>query len=138
MNNQSVEKFAIEMPKSGPSIGERIVLSVCAAALFASSVFGMVQLVTDGSSPAWLKVTTIAFSVLLLVLGGALFLLTLRARKLGRVADQLAEGIQSHGMIPLEPITVTHRSFRVLLRDSVGAALWNVSLHGRTINLTKV
>lgn len=131
------DQFVLEMPQSGPSTAERIILGTTAAVMLGSSALGMAEVVKSPDTPVWIVVVTVSTGGLLLILSAAMFLLTLRANKFRKVAAFLTKDIVKLGYTPLEPITVTRSKFRILLRDNAGAALWNVSLRGRKVMCRK-
>lgn len=127
MSNQ----FTIEMPKTGPSRFEWLVIALSAATTTGMSVLCLTLFVSSNDTPAWFAAAVIGAGAMILVLSGALFYLTLRANRFRLAARSLGSGLEHFGYKSLEPVTITHKNFKMLLRDSHGASLWNVSLRGR-------
>lgn len=133
MSNQ----FVLEMPKMGPSTGERVALGLAATAMLATSVVGMLNLITAPDTPSWFAAVVVTAGAAILILSTALFLLTLRAKRLSAVQSFLDKDVRKLGYTPLEPIDAHQNKFRILLRDNTGPALWDVSLRRNTILCTK-
>lgn len=127
MSNQ----FTIAMPKTGPSPFEWLIIGFSTATTIGVSVLCLSQFVSAVDTPAWFAAGVVGLAALIIIFSLALFHLTIRANRFKLAARSLASGLEHLGYTSLEPITVNHKRFKMLLRDSHGAALWNVSLKGR-------
>jgi hypothetical protein len=127
MSNQ----FTIEMPKTGPSPLEWFIIGFSTVTTIGVSVLCLSQFVSAADTPAWFAAAVVGLAAAIIIFSLALFHLTVRSNRFRLAAISLSSGLERLGYTSLEPIRVDHKRFKMLLRDSHGAALWNVSLKGR-------
>lgn len=120
-------KFTVEMPP--PRMSRSTVSIVCTVLLVMIAPVLSIVSVVNGPTNLWdTSIPILCLSLAAIIIGMAVIHLELLLCQYQCAEENLKQAVSSLGWKPLEPISITGRKSRVLLRDSQSAALWDVSI----------
>ena len=120
-------KFVIEMPSNKLGRSTSIIVGTILTVMIAPvlSIF----VVFSASNAPWLTgAVVVSLSLTALVIGAVVIRKEVSHYRYQMAEEMLAQAVSRLGWRALEPIAITGRKSRVLLRDAVSGALWNVWL----------